>query len=89
MGISQWSSYTKGMSTGPGHTQEKCRNISQVCKKVIRKVKIQMELKLDKEVKGTKYFCRYISNRRKVGENLVVWTQNLVTKLLKKSVFTG
>lgn len=51
-GNSWWSSYTKGKNTEDGHTQEKYRSIAQVCRDGIREVKTQLELKLERDVKG-------------------------------------
>ena len=44
--------HTKGNTTEGGHIQEKYRSIAQVCKDRIREVKTQLELKLERDVKG-------------------------------------
>lgn len=52
MDNSWWRSYTKEKTTEHGHTQDKYRSIAQVCKDRFREVKTQLELKLERGVKG-------------------------------------
>ena len=67
----KWKKEVYGMWKRGQATWKEYRDIVRVCRNVTRKVKAQLELNLARDVKDNKKgFFKYISSKRKTGENV-------------------
>ncbi|GAB0178027.1 hypothetical protein GRJ2_000268000 [Grus japonensis] len=64
---------------------EEYRDVAQMCRDGLRKAKAQLELNLTRNAKNKKDFYRYVGQKRKIKENVLSLTGELVTTNMEKA----